>query len=171
MVLLRIPELPYREDIPTPSARFKDETVVKKWSDWIDTEDTIVLGGRKVPYVRYPYDGEPDAPFVSYYGEDGWDREEYKQLRNTGVPIMLRVFTNAIPIDVKATLREEGGDGLPCFQYVNGDKKALKLREWATVLLLPKAPLAPGKRFSVSVECEISGATFQKSWSFTTRKE
>ena len=171
MVLYTIPELPYRDDIPTPTARFKDETLVKPWSGWVDTEETILVNGKKVPYVRYPYDGEPDAPWRFYSGEDGWAKDEYKHLRDTGVPIMLRFFAKVTPSDVKTRLTDENHKVLDCRLYLNDDKRLLSCDNWATVLLVPESQLAQGKKFTVSIDCRIDGTPFEKAWSFTTRKE
>jgi hypothetical protein len=48
-----IPQLPYRPDIPTPAQRFANETIVKGFSDWLDTEDTVIISGQKVAFSRY----------------------------------------------------------------------------------------------------------------------
>lgn len=171
MVLYMIPQLPYRNDIPTPSARFKDETVVKPWADWVDTEETLLVAGRKIPYVIYPYQGETDALCGSYMGEDGWIKDEYKHLRDTGVPIMLRFFVETVPSDVRATLSDSKEKVLSCRQYLTGDKRLYKLESWATVLLIPETRLAPSEHFTVHIECRVNDTPFEKSWGFTTRKE
>lgn len=171
MVLYAIPQLPYRDDIPTPTARFKDETLVKPWSEWIDTEDTITLGGMKVPYVRYPYDGESDAPFTCYAGEEGWEKEEYKHLRNAGVPIMLRFFMKTIPTEVESSLVDGKSKTISCRLYLNGDKRVHRLGGWATVLLLPEEQLRQGEKYAVTIKCKVENAPFERAWTFTTRKE
>src|SRR5207247_5166829 len=60
-LLYAIPQLPYRSDIPTPTQRFRGETVTK---DWIDIEEATDIDGKKIPYVTYPFSSEPDAPTV-----------------------------------------------------------------------------------------------------------
>jgi hypothetical protein len=170
-VLHTIPQLPYRPDIPTPAARFKDETVVKPFSSWVDTEDTILIGEKKTPYVRYPYDGEPDAPFVCYGGEDGWAEAEYQFLDRAGVPIMLRFFVNSIPTKIEASLTDATNKRIAYRLYTNKDKRVPDMDDWATVLLLPNEKLAPRTRYTVAVSCTIKKTEFSKEWSFTTRSE
>jgi hypothetical protein len=170
-VLYAIPQLPYRDDIPTPSARFGDETVVKPWSGWIDTEDTILLDGRKVPYVRYPYDGEPNAPFQCYGGEDGWEKSEYKFLSKAGVPIMWRCFTKSPPTDVEVGLVDGDNKSISGRTYMTGDKRATYMHSWATILFLPEQQLAQGQKYHVTIKCKIGPTAIEKSWGFTTRKE
>jgi hypothetical protein len=170
-VVHTIPQLPYRADIPTPAARFKDETVVKPFSSWVDTEDTILIGEKKIPYVRYPYDGEPDAPFVCYGGEDGWADTEYQFLDRAGVPIMLRFFVNSVPTKIEASLTDASNKRIAYRLYTNKDKRVPDMDDWATVLLLPNEKLAPRTRYTVTVNCTIKKTEFAKEWSFTTRSE
>jgi len=170
-VLHAIPQLPYRDDIPTPSGRFKDETVVKPWSDWVDTEDTVQIKGMKVPFVRYPYDGEPDAPLLCYGGEDGWARSEYKFLDKAGVPIMLRIFEKATPTMIETTLLEPDGKTIPCRLYLNGDIRVPAMADWATLLLIPERQLVAGQKHTITMKCTINDVPFESSWTFTTRKQ
>jgi hypothetical protein len=41
----------YREDIPTPTQRFKGETIVQ---GWVDVEETVEISGKKIPIVAMP---------------------------------------------------------------------------------------------------------------------
>src|ERR1041384_660561 len=105
-----IPQLPYRNDIPTPTQRFKGETLVK---DWIDLEETVQVGNKKVPYVRYPFAGESDAPTAFSNGkgasESGWSVSEHGFRDRAGIPIMLRFYQEAILSDVQAVLKDKAG--------------------------------------------------------------
>ncbi len=172
----RIPQLPYREDIPTPSQRYGRNTVVK---DWIDTEDTIEIAGRKVPFVRYPYDGEPDAPWAFSHGrgseglrgKPAWFDPPSKDIDQYGIPIMLRFFGEVTFKDLEARLEDERGKEVPCRVYTERDTDKVDLAEpWPTVLLLPKEHLKQGATYTVMIMCKLPGIPFTKSWRFTTRK-
>ncbi len=170
IVMYSIPQLTYREDIPTPTARFKDETVVKKWDGWVDTEETIVVAGKKVPFVRYPYEGERDAPCRCYSGETGWQKAEYKNLEKAGVPIMCRFFIRTVPKQVEVQLSTASGKILRTRTYLNGDER-LKLQDWATVLVVPEETLDTGTKYFISVKCSLDDSVFDKTWSFTAGPE
>jgi hypothetical protein len=170
MMLYNIPQLPYREDVPTPTARFKDETLTKPFAGWVDTEDTFNLGGKTVPYVRYPYPEEADAPFTCYAGESGWERTEYKFLDKAGIPVMLRFFVIVAPTEVQGVVSDSNGNQIASRVYVNGDKR-VEMDNWATILLIPEQELNRNKKYTISIKCNIEGSAFEKSWSFTTRKE
>lgn len=170
IVLYSIPQLPYREDIPTPTAKFKDETLVQKWNGWVDVEATIPVGGKKVPFVRYPYDGESDAPRKCFGGESGWQETEYKFLEKAGAPIICRFFIKVVPTDVDVQLTLPDGKKVPYRLYLNGDTR-VRLHNWATVLVIPEAPMVQGTKYNVTVKCALEGTTFEKTWSFTAGSE
>jgi hypothetical protein len=167
--LYGIPQLPYRPDIPTPTQKFSDETVVQ---DWVDVEDTIEIDGKKVPYVRYPYPGENDLPvwFSNGHGyqEGGWAKPEYDVLEHAGLPIMIRFFTEGTPTDVEASLTDKSGKKRACRVYVNGDKR-VELFKTPTVLLVPENQLDGLTEYTVAVKCKIGNTPFEKIWSFKTR--
>ena len=169
VVVYAIPQLPYREDIPTPSRRYKDETMVK---DWVDTEETVEIDGKKVPFVRYPYPDEPDAPWAFANGNEGmegnWASSEHEFLGKAGVPIMLRFFTEGSVVKLEATLKDRKGTLLPCRAYLNGDKRVV-LDTSPTVLLVPEKQLKVSTAYTVAVKCTLKGTAFEKSWTFTTR--
>ena len=170
VVVYAIPQLPYRDDIPTPSRRFKDETIVK---DWVDTEDTVEIEGRKVPYVRYPYPDEPDAPWAFADGKEGieghWAKSEHGFLEKAGTPIMLRFFTEGSLAKLETTLTDKDGKQWPCRAYQNGDKRVGMDPNWPTALLLPEKQLKVSTAYTVTVKCMLKGTAFEKSWTFTTR--
>jgi hypothetical protein len=167
--LYNIPQLPYRDDIPTPSQRFRGETLVK---DWVDTEETVDIDGKKVPYVKYPFQGEKNVPVWfsngKGYTEEGWAKSEYDTLERGGVPIMLRFFMEGTPGDVEASLLDKSGRKHPCRVYVNGDER-VRLHSWATVLLLPEKQLEGFSEYTVTVKCKLGATPLEKSWAFTTR--
>jgi hypothetical protein len=169
-VMYAIPQLPYREDIPTPGARFKDETVTRQWDGWVDVEETITIAGKKVPFVRYPFEGETDAPRKCYGGETGWQKSEYKALDGAGTPIICRFFINTVPTDVDVQLSLPDGKNVPYHLYLNGDKR-VRLHNWATVLAIPETPLEPRTKCNVKMKCTLEGAVFEKTWAFTVGAE
>lgn len=131
--LYEIPQLSFRTDIPTPTQRFRGQTVVQ---DWVEIEDTIEVEGKKVPYVRYPYSDEPDSPFAYSNGrglEMGWAASEKDFLSRAGVPIMLRFFIEGEVSDVDAELRDSSGGKCLCRRYTNGDKRVDIDEGWATL--------------------------------------
>jgi hypothetical protein len=167
--LYAIPQVPFREDIPTPTQKFRGETVVQ---DWVETEETIEIGGKKMPYVRYPYPDEPDSPFALGNGrgqETGWAASEKGFVSRAGVPIMLRFFVEGEISDVDAELRDSSGGKYLCRRYTNGDKRVDINEGWATLLLMPEKQLDGSAKYTVSVKCKVSGTPFEKSWSFSTR--
>lgn len=173
----RMPQLAYREDIPTPSQRYGRNTVVK---DWVDLEDVVEINGRKIPYVRYPYDGEPDAPwaFANGKGSEGlrgkatWSDPPSAEMDRYGVPIMLRFFGEADLADPEVELKDHQGKDVPCRVYTEKDRTKVDLEEnWPTILLLPKGHLKQGTTYTVSAKCQLSGIPFGKAWTFTTGKK
>jgi hypothetical protein len=168
--LYGIPQLPYREDIPTPTQRFRGETLVK---DWVDTEDTFQLGPKKIPYVRYPYPAEPDSPTVYSNGrgasETGWKVSEHPFRDHAGVPIMLRFYGGTTLSDVQAVLKDKSGKDQACRVYLSGDERVHLELELPTILLLPEAPLKGSTEYTVTIKCKLDDSTFDKSWTFTTR--
>lgn len=167
--LYSIPQLPYREDIPTPIQRFQGETLVK---DWVDIEETVNIAGKRIPYVKYPFQGEIDVPIWFSNGvgglESGWARSEYKTLEHGGVPVMLRFFTQAMPSEVESSLVNRSGTHIPCRAYTNRDER-VSMTDWATVLLLPEQQLESFTDYTVNVKCQIDSTRIEKSWTFKTR--
>lgn len=171
-----IPHVPFRKDIPTPSEKYAARaTIVEQWPGWKDTEDTVLIAGTKVPVVRYPHDGEPDAPPAFSNGrgamESGWDKSELDFLAKAGVPIMLRVFTQDRASGVSVELKTKSGKLLPSRIYVNGDKRIAFAGDWATVLALPETQLELGTEYTVRVACKVSDTPVERSWSFKTRSK
>jgi hypothetical protein len=168
--LYGIPQLPYRDDIPTPTQRFKGETLVK---DWVDIEETIQVGNKKIPYVRYPFSAESDTPTTFSNGkgaaESGWSVPEHGFRDRAGVPIMLRFYQEAILSDVQATLKDKAGKEQPCRVYLSGDKRVHLEAALPTVLMLPESPLAGLSEYTVTVSCKLDDTKFDKSWTFKTR--
>lgn len=172
MTIYAIPQLPYRMDIPTPEKRFSDETVVKGWDEWVDIEDTFVAEGKRIPYSRYPYEGEADAPFsYSKLGETGWAKGEGKLTEKAGVPIMIRFYTTGSTSDVEADLQDKDGAPCPCRIYKDGDSRLVNQAPWPSVLLVPEKPLRPRMKYTVRVKCSLNGSAFEKAWSFSTRAD
>lgn len=167
-----IPQLPYREDIPTPSDRHTRGTVAK---DWVDTEETFDLGGRKVPLVRYPHESDKDVP--RSFGEpgkgdveDGWGKSEHEFLRKAGVPVMLRFFGTVKVTEVETKLVSKSGKEIACRTYINGDDRVPGIRDWPTILLVPERDLEKGATYTVIMKSKVDGVPFEKKWSFTTCK-
>ncbi len=173
MTAYAIPQLPFRQDIPTPSERYSRETVVEQWPDWKDTEDTVTLDGRKVPLVRYPHDSEQDAPAVFSNGkgamENGWAKSELDFLGKAGVPIMVRVFTAGKPADVSFDLRSKSGRPIPTRLYLNGDDRVVFYGNWITVVGVPENHLESGVEYNARITFKINRAPVERSWSFRTR--
>jgi hypothetical protein len=167
--LYAIPLLPYRDDIPTPSQKYRGETLVK---DWVDVEDTIDVEGKKVPYVRYPYHGETDLPVWFSNGkggmEENWAKSEHDLLEHGGLPIMIRFFTEGVPAEVETSLTDKSGKKCACRVYLNGDKR-VALDNLATILLLPEKQLDAFTEYTVALQCKIGATPFEKSWIFKTR--
>jgi hypothetical protein len=170
-----IPQLPYRPDIPTPAQRFANETIVKGLSDWMDTEDTVLINGKRVPYSRYPYEGEPDAPWTYSNGhgagETGWAPSEAEFLDRAGVPIEIRFFTEGSTSDIETELRDKTGSLCACRVYKDGDPRLVHQAPWPSVLIVPEKQLHPRAQYNVKVKVMLNGTAFEKSWSFTTRAE
>jgi hypothetical protein len=163
-----IPQLPYRQDIPTPIERFHGETLVE---GWVDIEETIDLGSKKIPCAKYPFPGEKGLPpWYSNgkgYIEEAWAKSEIPVLDRAGLPIMLRWYVKSSPAGIKATLRGTDGTLIPCRTYMNGDER-VELGEWATVLLLPENQLGGMREYRVDVQCTLEGQSVTCSWTFKT---
>jgi len=171
VTIYAVPQLPYREDIPTPSQRYQGGTVSK---DWVDTEHVFEVGGRKVPYVRYPYPDEADAPWAFAHGREGleapWAKSEHAYLEKAGIPIMLRFFAEDLNLsEVESTLSDPSGKRCPCRVYLNGDKRAALDSKRPTILLVPAEQLRRASTYSIQIKCKLNGVQFDQSWSFTTR--
>lgn len=171
MTIYAIPQLPYRPDIPTPEKRFSDETVVQAWDGWVDTEDTFPAGGKRVPYSRYPYEGEMDAPIAYKGGETGWGPQEGPFISRAGLPIMIRFFTTGSTSDVVAEVKGKDGEVCVCRVYTERDKRLVNPDPWPMILLLPEKALRPRTKYAVHVKCTVAGTVFEKEWNFTTRPE
>jgi hypothetical protein len=173
MTVYAVPQLGFRQDIPTPSERYSRETVVEAWPGWKDTEDTVALGGTKVPVVRYPYAGEPDAPTFFSNGrgglEAGWAKSEHEFLGKAGLPIMLRAFAAGQPTNVQVELSSKAGKKVATRIYLGGDKRVNLNPKWITVLALPDVHLEAGVEYSVSVALQVGETPIQRSWTFKTR--
>jgi len=170
VTVYRIPLLPYREDVLTPTQRYERETVVK---DWIDTEETVDINGKKIPFVRYPYPDEPDAPWAFHDGqgtESGWKDAPAQGQDKYGVPIMLRFFGRAAITDVEMTITDSGGRKIDCEIYRDGDKR-VALDKWPTILVLPLEKLSKGMKYTVVLKCKVEGGPMEKTWGFTTREK
>ena len=168
--LYAIPQDPFRKDIPTPTQRFRGETVAQ---EWIDVEETAELGGKKVPFVRYPYSEEADAHCAFSNGkgaqESHWGSDEYGFLEHAGVPIMLRFFTEGKISDPEVSLSDGTGRKYLCRTYTNGDARVRLNEDWATLIAVPEKQLEGLTRYNLTVKCKVSDTPFEKSWSFSTR--
>jgi hypothetical protein len=168
--LYAIPQLDVRPDIPTPTQKFRGETLVQ---DWVDTEETIECLGKKVPYVRFPYTDQPDAPVAFSNGRGAqelhWARTELAFLEHAGLPIMLRFFVEGTVSDIDAQLKGSATKTVPCRAYTNGDERVGIDNSWATLLLVPESQLEGSAKYLLTVKCKVNGTAFEKSWSFSTR--
>lgn len=178
----RIPLLPFREDIPTPTKRFEGETVAK---DWVDTEELFEVGGRKIPFVRYPFEDEKDLPWC--FGGPGygyvtesrltsplWSRDESDSLMKTkaGLPVMLRFFGKAKLADVEASLSlANGGKAITSRVYTNCDARVPGIGDWPTIVLVPEGLLGRGVKYTVTIKCKVEGTPFERTWTFSTREK
>lgn len=168
--LYAIPLLPYRDDIPTPTQRFKGETLVQ---DWVDLEDTFQIGKKKIPYARYPYAGELDAPAVFSNGkgasEQGWANSEHAFRDRAGVPIMLRFYGEATLSGVQSMVKEKSGREHRCRTYLSGDQRVQLEAALPTILLLPESGLKASCDYTVTIKCKLDDTPFETSWDFRTR--
>lgn len=168
-----IPQLAFRQDIPTPSERYSRETLAEQWPDWKDTEDTILIEGRKVPLVRYPHASEQDAPAVFSNGkgaqEHGWERSELEFLAKAGVPLMVRVFVRGKATEVSFDLRTRTARQIPLRIYLNGDERVRFYDDWTTILGVPEAHLESGVEYSARVSFKINQVPVERSWTFRTK--
>lgn len=171
VTLYTIPQLPCREDIPTPSQRHDGRTVDR---DWVDTEDTIEIPGKRVPYVRYPYANEPDAPWCFSNGrgaqEAYWADSETDFLSRAGVPLMLRFFVEGALTDGVVELKDKSGRSWAGRMYLNGDKRVVSLdHQWATILFVPEKHLDRSAEYTIRMQGKAKGTPFEMAWRFTTR--
>jgi hypothetical protein len=170
--LYGIPQMPYRDEIPTPTQRFRTETVVK---DWVDLETTALVAGKKVPYVHYPYALEPDAPAVFSNGrgfsETGWAETEHSFRDHAGVPIMIRFYADLQIDNVEFSLTDKAGKEQPCRVYQTGDKRVELGNEWATLLILPKDQLEAFSTYQVALKCRLNESPFELTWQFKTKSK
>ncbi len=174
MALYSIPRGTYRKDIPTPSAKFRGETVVEEKDHWLDIEETIKVGSTMVPLARYPFDGETDTPVAFGDGagdEAGWADPtiERKGLYSFGLPVMLRFFGGKELSEVDYELRKKGGALVSCKKYLNGDKR-IDMEDLPTVLLLPENPFDKGTTYQVRIKGKLDGTPFERKWEFSTAK-
>jgi hypothetical protein len=173
MTLYRIPRRDYRTDVETPSRWYSGQERNPTHRDlWQDVEETVALGSIRAIVAHYPYDNEPDAPWAFGDGQEvemDWADPKVKDLRKSGLPIMMRIFATAKPTDVETELRTKAAT-IPCRVYLNGDPR-VQLGEFATVLLLPERHLEKGTSYAVTIKGRLDGAPFERKWSFTTRKE
>jgi hypothetical protein len=174
MALYAVPRSPYRKDIPTPSSKFRGETVVEERDRWQDVEEVIKIGSTIVPLSKYPFDGEADAPTTFGGGagdEAGWSDPavDRKGLYSCGVPIMLRFFGGRDLTDVEFEIKPKGGRAVTCRKYLNGDKR-VDMENLPTVLLLPEKPLDKGTTYEVRIKGKLDGTPFERKWVFTTQK-
>jgi hypothetical protein len=167
-----IPQLEYRQDIPTPLERYTRGTVVEAWPAWKDTEETVVVDGKKVPIVRYPHDLEQDVPPVFSNGrgamEYGWAKSELDFLGKAGVPIMVRVFSRGIPSNIDVELKERAGSTIPVRIYPTGDSRVSFSGDWATILVVPERHLGSAASYTIRVSFKLGESGIDKSWSFKT---
>lgn len=173
MSVYAIPPIGFRTDIPTPSERYARETVVEAWPGWRDTENTLEIGGRKVPLAFYPYEAEPDAPvfFSSGRGgqEAGWAPSEHDFLKKAGLPIMLRVFMRKTPTEAAAELKSKTGKNIPLRLYLSGDSRVRIPSDSATIIAVPVTHLDGGTEYDVHMRFKLGDTSVERAWSFRTR--
>ncbi len=170
VTLYCIPVVEFRGDVPTPSKRYTTDVPFTEHPGWVDTEETATIGGKKVPYVRYPYDGERDAPF-KFSEEYGWAESEGKFLEKAGVPIMLRIFARHAMAEASAILKDSQGRDIPCRIYTDQDKRVQFHVPWPTLLAMPERELERDRKHTVTMRCTLDGVPFEKTWSFLTRSK
>ena len=170
MSLYCIPAVEYRNDVPTPSKRYTTDTLAQEHGGWIDTEETTTLNGKKVPFVRYPFDGEQDTP-RAFIGEYGWAESEISFLTKAGIPVMIRFFGKCVVGEAIANLKDSSGLSVPCRLYRDGDARVQFHVAMPTILLVPERELEKGTKYTVTVTCTLDGTPFERTWSFTTRSK
>lgn len=128
------------------------------------------------PPVAYPYDGQPDAPRLF---SRSWETPEPRPaswrgaswgesvLYRTGFPVTLAFDRRDRVAGARAALGTEEGEPVEA-AFSSPDAPALAFPQGNVVALLPRAPLAPGHRYSVEVEAVVNGAPRRVAWSFST---
>ena len=165
-----IPAVEYRQDVPTPSKRYTTDSQAKGHPEWVDTEETATINGRKVPFVRYPYDGEPDTP-RRFGREYGWAESEEEFLAKAAVPIMLRIFSRHSLAEASVALRDKPGKDIPCRLYTDRDERVQFHVDWPTLLAVPERELDKDTKYTVTMTCTLDATRFERTGSFTTRSK
>jgi hypothetical protein len=168
IVFYCIPPIEFRADVPTPSRRYASETAIQDFRDWVDVEDVVTVGGKKIPLVRYPYADELDAP-CHFEKEFRWADSEEKFLLKAGLPIMLRFFGKCEMADPSGKLIDSKGVEIPYRLYRDGDPRTCISDRTSTILIIPERELENEKKHTVTMTCTLDGIPFERTWSFTTR--
>lgn len=145
---------------------------------YVDSHAALLLGygsslAKQAPPVRWPYDGQTDAP-------TSWDgREEPTPLRlyphvtpPVGPAISLQYGFDALRLSLeKATLTESNGQDIPVMVFSPDNDDRLRY----AAFIIPYEPLKPGTRYTVEMKGKVTYETgtrdFVERWSFTTQLE
>ena len=131
----------------------------------------LLFGGEgEKGLVVSPFDGETGVPTTWRNDEQPSPLRFYPNApKVVGYPLVLANF--ALPpsrlTDIKARLRTEGGEDVPCF--VNTPDKDEELSY--ALVILPMVPLKPETTYAVEVTArESQGGELARRWRFTTGK-
>ncbi len=89
-----------------------------------------------------------------------------------GYPVTLTAYDDkANAIDGVTVTRLLGPDGkeVPCWTSTPQAPARADFGQGNTIALIPKAALTGKSKYTVEIRCEVGGAAFEKTWSFTTR--
>lgn len=89
-----------------------------------------------------------------------------------GYPVTLTAYDDAThAIGGVAVARLLGPDGkeVPCWASTPQSPARADFGQRNTIGLIPKAALSGRTKYTVEIKCEVGGAAFEKTWSFTTK--
>lgn len=146
-----------------------DETIDTTTPSCLDLQSGLgPLSSKEPVYVVYPAADQTSVEIrFAQAGEKPKPVPEQDE-RKLGYPVTLTFYTYHKITRVEAKLTALGQE-VAC--HVSTPEKPTNPDApfSNTICLLPRQPLAPQTKYTVSISCELDGRAFSKEWSFTTR--
>ncbi len=139
---------------------------------WIWVMDLRRERGRFTPTeeILYPAPDQKEVPLLYPPEEVPSPIPPEKKDRETGYAITAEFLARATVTEATAKIVEDKGEAVEGW-LSTPEKPAIADFPQRAICLVPRAPLKPDTRYTVTFQAEVDGQPWKRSWSFTTIRQ
>lgn len=125
-------------------------------------------GGADNQMVAYPYNGQADVP-ASWVNNESPNPAPAYAGQTMGYPVTVQAVNTNLAFNADTfTITDAAGNGVPC-EKVDARTAGMSGAARGLAICTPRAPLAAGTRYNVTVSGTLNGQGVNLNWAFTTR--